>query len=228
MLDCDCNRYYDQDQNCPMKVNKDIITRAALRLLDEIGLEDLTLRKLATELGIQAPTLYWHFKSKEALIDEMATLALVEGTFGLLPEQESADWAQWVETFGHGLRKNLLQYRDGGRMIAGTRLTNTLFQETTERIGTKLIESGFSARQAIVLLSAVYTFTVSFVIEEQAVFPLPGQRADAYNLEQRAARMDAEQFPLMRQAGAVLFDQFDLRYEESLALMLHGASVGLG
>ena len=59
-----------------MKVNRDIIVQAALRLLDDTGLEDLTLRKLAQALDIQAPTLYWHFKSKDALIDEMATDAL--------------------------------------------------------------------------------------------------------------------------------------------------------
>jgi TetR/AcrR family tetracycline transcriptional repressor len=210
-----------------MKVNREMIVRAGLRLLDAIGLEDLTLRKLASELGIQAPTLYWHFKSKDALIDEMATLALVEATTDMLPTEASDDWIVWVGTFGHGLRKNLLRYRDGGRMIAGTRLTNTMFQETAERVGSRLIAAGFSARQSIVLLSAVYTFTVSFVIEEQAVFPVVGQRSPAYDLEQRNAQLDAEKFPLLRQAGEVLFDRFDQRYQESLDLMLRGASADL-
>ncbi|HEY0197891.1 MAG TPA: TetR/AcrR family transcriptional regulator C-terminal domain-containing protein [Rhodanobacter sp.] len=210
-----------------MKVNPEIIASAALRLLNDIGLEALTLRKLASALHIQAPTLYWHFKSKQALIDEMATLVLAEGTTDLLPAKPSDDWTGWIATFGHGLRKNLLKYRDGGRMIAGTRLTNTVFQETTERIGSRLVEAGFSTRQAIILLSSVYTFTVSFVIEEQAVFPVPGQRSPAYDIKQRNAHLDARKFPLLRQAGTILFDRFDQRYKESLELMLRGASVGL-
>jgi AcrR family transcriptional regulator len=207
-----------------MKVNRDIIVQAALRLLDDTGLEDLTLRKLAQALDIQAPTLYWHFKSKDALIDEMATLVLASGGANLVPDEPSDDWRVWVSTFGQGLRKTLLAYRDGGRMIAGTRLTNTLFQETAERIGGHLTQAGFTTRQAVTLLSAVYTFTVSFVIEEQAVFPKPGERSPAYDIEMRKTHLDPEAFPLLREAGEVLFDRFDQRFEESIDLMLRGAA----
>src|ERR1700688_4158094 len=49
------------------------VVRTALRILDEVGLDGLTVRKLASELGVQAPALYWHFKNKQALLDEMAT-----------------------------------------------------------------------------------------------------------------------------------------------------------
>ena len=62
-----------------MKVNRDMVTRAGLKLLNEFGLEQLTLRLLGRELKIQAATVYWHFKSKEALIDEMDTIVLAEG-----------------------------------------------------------------------------------------------------------------------------------------------------
>jgi AcrR family transcriptional regulator len=207
-----------------MKVNRDIIVQAALRLLGDTGLEDLTLRKLAQTLDIQAPTLYWHFKSKDALIDEMATLVLASGAANLVPDEPSDDWRVWVSTFGQGLRKTLLAYRDGGRMIAGTRLTNTLFQETAERIGGHLTQAGFTTRQAVTLLSAVYTFTVSFVIEEQAVFPKPGERSPAYDIEMRKTHLDPDAFPLLREAGEVLFDRFDQRFEESIDLMLRGAA----
>jgi len=207
-----------------MKVNRDIIVQAALRLLADTGVEDLTLRKLAHTLHIQAPTLYWHFKSKDALIDEMATLVLASGAANLVPDEPSDDWRVWVSTFGQGLRKTLLAYRDGGRMIAGTRLTNTLFQETAERIGGHLTQAGFTTRQAVTLLSAVYTFTVSFVIEEQAVFPKPGERSPAYDIELRKTHLDPDAFPLLREAGEVLFDRFDQRFDESIDLMLRGAA----
>jgi TetR/AcrR family tetracycline transcriptional repressor len=207
-----------------MKVNRDIIVQAALRLLADTGLEDLTLRKLAQALNIQAPTLYWHFKSKDALIDEMATLVLVSGGENLVPSEPSVDWRVWVSTFGQGLRKTLLAYRDGGRMIAGTRLTNTLFQESAERIAGHLTRAGFTTRQAVTLMSAVYTFTVSFVIEEQAVFPKPGERSPAYDIEVRKTHLDPDAFPLLREAGEVLFDRFDQRFEESIDLMLLGAA----
>lgn len=207
-----------------MKVNREIIVQAGLKLLNEVGLEQLTLRRLAKELKIQAPTLYWHFKSKEALIDAVATLVLAEGAPGLVPSKSAKDWKTWVNAFGIGLRQTLLKYRDGARVVAGSRLTDTVFMETTELIASRLVEAGFSVRKAVVLLSTVYTFTVSFVIEEQAVFPVKGERSSAYDIQKRNAKLNAKKFPLLRQSGAILFDHFDQRYKESLDLIVRGAS----
>jgi TetR/AcrR family transcriptional regulator, tetracycline repressor protein len=208
-----------------MKVNPEIIVRSGLAVLHEIGLEQLTLRRLAEELNIQAPTLYWHFKSKEGLINAMATLILAEGVPQLVPAKKAAGWKIWASTFGQGLRKVLLQYRDGARVVAGSRLTDSRYMEATEQIGRHLVEAGFSVREAVVLLSTVYTFTVSFVIEEQAVFPIPGKRSAEYDLEERNSKLDAKHFPLMRQSGSILFDRFERRYRESLELIIGGASI---
>jgi TetR/AcrR family tetracycline transcriptional repressor len=207
-----------------MKVNREIVVQAGLKLLNEVGLEQLTLRRLAKELKIQAPTLYWHFKSKEALIDAVATLVLAEGAPGLVPSKSANDWKTWVKAFGIGLRQTLLKYRDGARVVAGSHLTDTVFMETTELIGSRLVEAGFSVRKAVVLLSTVYTFTISFVIEEQAVFPVKGERSSAYDIQKRKAKLDAKKFPLLRQSGAILFDHFEQRYKDSLNLIVRGAS----
>jgi TetR/AcrR family transcriptional regulator, tetracycline repressor protein len=206
-----------------MKINRDMVTRAALKLLNEVGLERLTLRLLGRELKVQAATLYWHFKSKEELIDEMATIVLAEGAGQLIPMKDSSDWRIWAASFGIGLRKTLLAYRDGARMVAATRLTNTEYMKTAERIAGKLIKSGFTVRQTVVLLSTIYNYTLSFVMEEQAVFPRPGERSPQYDIAKRNAKLDARKLPLLRQAGAILFDKFDRRYKEGLSLILRGA-----
>jgi TetR/AcrR family transcriptional regulator, tetracycline repressor protein len=207
-----------------MKINREMVVRAALRLLDQVGLEQLTLRRLAVELKIQAPTLYWHFASKDALIDEMATAVLADGARHLAPTRKDADWPTVAATFGHGLRKTLLSYRDGARMVAGTRLTNTVYMETTEHIGARLVGAGFSLRQTVVLLSTIYDYTLSFVMEEQAVFPTPGHRSPRYDIAKRNAQLDPARFPLLRRSGAILFDRFDRRYKEGLELILNGAA----
>src|ERR1700722_3033140 len=205
-----------------MKVNRDLLTRAGLKLLNEVGLEQLTLRLLGSELKVQAATLYWHFKSKAELMDEMATLALAEGAQLLVPARDSPDWSVWAASFGTGLRKTLLAYRDGARMVSGTRLTNTEYMKTVERIAARIVESGFTVRQAVVLLSTIYNYTLSFVMEEQAVFPRPNERSPQYDIAERNAKLDPEEFPLLRQSGAILFDRFDRRYKEGLDLILRG------
>ena len=208
-----------------MKVNRDMVARAGLKLLNEVGLEQLTLRLLAKELKIQAPTVYWHFKSKEELIDEMATMVLAEGARYLVPAKDSADWTLWATTFGRGLRKTLLAYRDGARMVAGSRLTNTEYMKTVERIAARLITEGFTVRQAVVFLSTIYNYTQSFVMEEQAVFPRPNERSPHYDLAKRNAKLDRMELPIMRQSGPILFDKFDRRYKEGLDLIVCGTKL---
>ncbi len=206
-----------------MKINREMVTQAGLKLLNEIGLEQLTLRRLGTELNVQAATIYWHFKSKEELLDEMATTVLTEGAANLIPRRSSSDWRVWASTFGEGLRKTLLAYRDGARMVSGTRLTNTEYLKTTERIGNQMLASGFSVRAAVVLGSTIYNYTLSFVMEEQAVFPTPGKRAPHYSIEERNARLDPIVFPFHRQTSSILFDRYDRRFREGLELILQGA-----
>jgi TetR/AcrR family transcriptional regulator, tetracycline repressor protein len=208
-----------------MKVNRDMVARAGLKLLNEVGLEQLTLRLLAKELKIQAPTVYWHFKGKEELIDEMATMVLAEGARQLVPAKDSAEWTIWAAAFGGGLRKTLLLYRDGARMVAGSRLTNTEYMKTVERVGARLIDEGLTVRQTVVLLSTIYNYTLSFVMEEQAVFPRPNERSPKYDIAMRNAKLDPKEFPILRQSAPILFAKFDRRYKEGLDLILCGAKV---
>lgn len=55
-----------------MKLDANVIGAAALELLDETGLDGLTMRKVASALNVQAPALYWHVKNKQELLDVMA------------------------------------------------------------------------------------------------------------------------------------------------------------
>src|ERR1700691_346279 len=207
-----------------MKINREMVIQAGLKLLNQRGLEQLTLRRLAVELNVQAATIYWHFRSKEQLLDEMATTVLADGSANLIPARKSSDWRVWASAFGEGLRKTLLAYRDGARMVAGTRLTNTEFLKTTEKIGAQMLAAGFSVRAAVVLFSTIYNYTLSFVMEEQAVFPKARQRSPRYSIEERNARLDPAVFPFHRQTSTILFDRYDRRFREGFELILQGAT----
>ena len=206
-----------------MKVNRELVIRTALTLLNEVGLEQLTLRALAAELKIQAASVYWHFKSKQDLIDEMATLVLAEGSHQLRPKKADADWSVWAVSFGTGLRKTLLGYRDGARLVAGSHLTDTRFMSVAESIAQRLTEAGFTVRQAVVLMSVINDYTESCVMEEQAVFPRPGERSPQYDLAARKAALEGKGLPILMQSGPILFDRFDRRYREGLDLIIRGA-----
>lgn len=210
-----------------MKVNREILSRSALALMDEVGLEELSLRRLGAVLKVRAGAIYWHFNNKQELLDEMASMLLADAAPELVPSRRHADWKLWVSSFGEGLRKALLRYRDGARMLTGTKLTNTVYMKTAEAIGVELVRAGFTLRQGVVLLSTVYNYTLNFVTEEQAVFPRPGERSENYDLGARSAELAGESLPLMRQAGPILFDRFERRYKEGLALIVQGAACQL-
>ena len=60
------------------KLQADVVIRAGLDLLNEVGADGLTTRKLAERLGVQQPALYWHFKNKRALLDRLGEAMLSE------------------------------------------------------------------------------------------------------------------------------------------------------
>ncbi|MBF6330239.1 TetR/AcrR family transcriptional regulator [Nocardia transvalensis] len=64
------------------------IVRAAVNLADREGLDALSMRRLATELGVATASLYRHFPDRDTLLSEMAELALAETP----PPSASADW----------------------------------------------------------------------------------------------------------------------------------------
>jgi TetR/AcrR family transcriptional regulator, tetracycline repressor protein len=205
----------------PGALTRDKVVRAALRLLDKVGLEGLTLRKLAAELRVQAPALYWHFKNKQELLDEMATSVLTEAIEEILPGQQG-DWQDWAMHLGHGIRRMLLRHRDGAKMVSGTYLTNSALYVPFEAALRRLVDAGFTVRDAIRIYRTIYCYAVGFTIEEQAVYPRPGKRDPRYDIKRRAARMfPAEQFPLALAAGEEMFDS-DRQFQQGLQLIVRG------
>ena len=87
----------------------------AIALLDADGLDALTMRKLATRLGVQAGALYWHFASKQALLDAMADRFLE----GFAADRPAGSWDEQFSALGWRLRQVLLSHRDA-RVMAGT------------------------------------------------------------------------------------------------------------
>lgn len=205
-----------------MKVGREPVVRAGLKLLDEVGLDSLTLRAIAAELGIQAPTLYWRFKNKQDLVDEMATQVLADWVASAGEELPAKNWAARSVNFGRGLRQALLRYRDGARMVAGSRLTDGVILGPMEVTLQLFVAAGISPDDATVFLSALYCFVIGFTLEEQAVITPQGQRHPEYELSAREARIDAQRFPLVRSIGASLFDNYDARFERGLRMLIAG------
>jgi TetR/AcrR family tetracycline transcriptional repressor len=203
-------------------LDRQAVVLAALRLLNRDGFEGLTLRSLARELSVQAPALYWHFKNKQELLDEMATEVFRHGFQNLGLPPKDLHWKDWCRQLAQGERQMLLRYRDGARIFSGTYLTDPTMYAPMEASLQKLTDSGLSLAEALNALSTLHCFVVGFTIEEQAVFSHAGNRDKRYAPEQRAVRLDKEKFPLSLKAGDELFAAPDDRFSRGLEAILCG------
>ncbi|WP_326566982.1 TetR/AcrR family transcriptional regulator C-terminal domain-containing protein [Amycolatopsis rhabdoformis] len=140
--------------------------RSALALLEADGLDKLTVRRLATELGVKAPALYWHFSSKRALLDHLAD-AIVKPVVKGLPPRDTP-WLQWLETAGSALHTALLDHRDGPRIALGAdlRVARSL-GEFAERTVDVLHQAGFPLADATRAAGVFVHFVLGRAVEDQ-------------------------------------------------------------
>jgi TetR/AcrR family tetracycline transcriptional repressor len=165
--------FYSVKEKRVMALNKDRIIEEALRLLNESGLEGVTLRKLATKLEVQAPALYWHFKNKAMLVGGMAEAILQEQLSDIPSWGEGDPWGEWLIQLIQRLRIAMLVYKDGARVVAGAHLSPTMAR-INETILRTLCEAGVTLRDSRLLLLTVTHYTFGYVIEEQTPPPPEG------------------------------------------------------
>src|SRR4029453_10161474 len=84
------------------------VVRAALRLLDEVGLDDLTMRRLAAHLGVKAASLYRHVHNK----DELLALLGDEISSAIPAPRASGTWQEQLTVMAWNVRRGLLAHRD--------------------------------------------------------------------------------------------------------------------
>ncbi|MDF2442897.1 MAG: TetR/AcrR family transcriptional regulator, tetracycline repressor protein, partial [Subtercola sp.] len=102
------------------------VAETALRILDEHGLPELTMRRLAAALDVQPSALYWHFPNKQTLLAELSdriasrgrALPVAPGATGAAGA--SGDWMIVTAAEAQSLRGALLAYRDGAEVVSSS------------------------------------------------------------------------------------------------------------
>ena len=180
---------YDKPSDSQQK-----IIDAALELLKEDGLSNISLRKLADRVHLKAPALYWYFKSKEELVDYMAEAILAREFPEVEPRQDGQSWQDWLTDHMIRLRQSMLTYPDGARTVAGAHLYPAVTLARSFEAGlASLSTAGINLKMARQIMMTATNYTFGYVIEEQAA-PTPEQLAD-FDLD-----AFLEPYPLMAEA----------------------------
>ncbi len=97
-------------------ITRDAIVQAALVVLDREGMDGLSMRRVADELGTGAASLYWHVRNKEELFQlvfDRVTREIV------LPEPDPSRWKEQLRELGREMRRVLSRHRDVARISMG-------------------------------------------------------------------------------------------------------------
>jgi len=142
------------------------VVEAALRILDDLGLPDLTMRRLASSLDVQPSALYWHFPNKQTLLAELAD-RIVATRPSADATAEDAGWADSVRAEAAALRDALLAYRDGAEVVSSTLALGLGSPETVDRLARAVARGGFDAETSRRAATALLHFVLGHVSHEQ-------------------------------------------------------------
>jgi AcrR family transcriptional regulator len=146
-----------------MHLTRDQIVDAAIRILDEEGPDALSMRRLGTELGSGATSVYWHVKGKDDLLDLVADRVIGEVLVGLEP---ATTWRDWMAAFARSMRRVLLT-NPGVAPVVGRRAVmgpNALL--ALEGLFPLLAADGFDRLASMLASTTLVGWTTTLVLAE--------------------------------------------------------------
>lgn len=183
-----------------VQLSKESIIGAAVSILSEFGLSDMTMRRVAKQLNVAPGALYWHFKNKQELIDATSR-HLLAPVLGRNDEQRSSISAQ--ETCAE-MRFLMMQTKDGAEVISAALSNQHLRQELES-----LISDSFKSPNEVGAFTLLH-FVVGAVLTEQTQLQMHEVTAGAGN--------DTEEDTVENSADA----NFEERFNQGVEIILAG------
>ncbi|MGW2867278.1 TetR/AcrR family transcriptional regulator [Kitasatospora sp. NPDC001225] len=169
-------------------LSRERIVAAALRLIDDEGLDALSTRRLATELSVSGPSLYNHFATKDELLDAVVDSVIGEvdlSMFGIagaagVVAAGGGSWPEALRDWARSYRAALAAHpnivpvlaQGPGRRPNALRLADAVFGH--------LVESGWPRGQATRIGALMrYFVTGSALASFAAGFPADAEVYDA-------------------------------------------------
>ena len=203
-----------------MALTQEQVVERAVELMAEAGLEALTLRRLATELGVSAPTLYWHVRNKRQLLDLMAE-ALVSRVGRSTSPAPGQPWWEWLAEQARRQWGALTSQRGAALVVAGNRPTEAALPGVEQMLAS-LVAVGFPPDEALRTILSIGNYVIGCAVERQA------EEARGADPERDARLLEqAAELPNLRAAMAALDRPGpaagDASFEYGLALLVSGA-----
>src|SRR5215471_19512030 len=127
------------------RLSKKAVVDRALALADASGLDGLTIRRLAEDLGVTPMALYWHFRSKEELLTGLADQVWAEMNMQVDPAQP---WSRQLQGLLESLVRVLRAHPCASQLLLETEKRSEAFLQATEVTLEVLRGAGFDPQHA--------------------------------------------------------------------------------
>jgi AcrR family transcriptional regulator len=197
-------------------LSRELIADAALELIDREGLDALTMRRLATELGIGTMTIYGYFQDKEELLDLVIerTARRYELTAG------EGDWRARLRQLVGTMYRSLLEHPSTVQIRSRRPILNPGAIRACEAGMTILEEAGLERREAAAAFRLLFTFIFGY-----AAFSSYEPSAELKReWRDELSALPPEQYPIVSGSAGELVNWMAGRrpFEEGLELILDG------
>ncbi|MFC9877825.1 TetR/AcrR family transcriptional regulator [Nocardia salmonicida] len=144
-------------------LSRDRVLDAAIRVADRGGVEAITMRRVAQELGVEAMSLYNHVPNKDAILD-----GVVDAVFAAiaLPEAGCADWREAIRARARSARSVLARHSWALGLMDSRRNPGSATLRHHDAVLGVLREAGFSLPMAAHAVSLIDSYVGGFVLQE--------------------------------------------------------------
>jgi AcrR family transcriptional regulator len=209
-------------------LSRDRVLAAAVELADEGGIEAVTMRRLAQQLGVEAMSLYYHVANKEEVLDGMIDAVMTELNTAVAGVETDSDWKANLRARILTAREVLLRHKWAPSVLESRINMSPSVMQYFDSIGSRFITAGFSMDLTHHAMHALGSRALGFTQElfDSGDDDESDPDADAAMFEQLA-----EQFPFLAEMARQVShdddstlgwcdDQFE--FEFGLDLILDG------
>ena len=156
------------------KLSRELIVAAALARIDRSGLNGLTMRSLALELGVEAMSLYRYVNGKEDLLEGVVEFLMADLTTSL-DEEGGENWQGFLQTVAHEVRHMATDHPKAFPLVATRHPAAPWLRpplRSVEVVNTflgSLISHGFTDAQAVNAYRSFSSFLIGQLLLESAI-----------------------------------------------------------
>jgi len=195
------------------------IVATAVELLDDQGIDGLTMRRLADRLGAGAMSLYWHVGSKEEVFD-LALDSVLEYR-GLPQTDEARDWRGEVIHMLEDWRAGMLRHPWSASLLPRRALGPNILARL-ELLSQTLGRAGVADADLNVAIWSLWNYVIGATITRASFGPSDDDRAAA---QQRLGRL-SERYPTIERSRLLLDSDWDGVFRKGLDFLLDGFAPG--